>query len=53
MRPESSGGARVTSALDSTTKVLEIMSLGIKVRIFLAHPAFDRDRCAKTCQHPA
>lgn len=39
MRPESSGGARVTSALDSTTKVLEIMSLGIKVRTLLPHPA--------------
>ncbi|KAK9843529.1 hypothetical protein WJX81_007498, partial [Elliptochloris bilobata] len=32
VRPESSGGAKVTSVLDSNTKVLEIASLGIKVR---------------------
>lgn len=32
LRPESSGGARVTAVLDSATKVLEISSLGIKAR---------------------
>ena len=50
MRPESSGGARVTSVLDSATKVLEISSLGVKVRpvqlkLLVWHRGHRQDTC--------